>query len=105
MGLRRIGEWLRQLDRDASAGRLYSRRVAYVPAWGLAGAMLGAAIAFGLTFLLPETSTVRSPNGQQEVLPVDNSGAVVLLPLAGLLLGLVVGVVAALWRTRRGGRA
>ena len=105
MGLRGIGEWLRQLDRDAAAGRLYSRRAVYVPAWGAASAVLGAVLAFGLVFLLPETTTVRGPSAKQEVLPRDNSGAVVLLPTAGLLVGLVVGVAAALWRTRRGDRA
>ena len=105
----RADAWLRQLDRDASAGELGRRRVVYLPAFvalgTVLGCLLGYALGIGLTFFLPETSTVPGPDGAPMVVPTDNSTVPVLVAAAGLLVGFVAGVFGAVLRSRRQARA
>lgn len=108
MSWSRVDGWLRQLDRDAAAGELGRRRVFYLPAFVAGGAvvgpLLGYALGIGLTFFLPETSSVPGPNGVPMVTPTDNSAVPVLMAALGLLAGLGLGILGAVWHARRQAR-
>jgi hypothetical protein len=103
-----VDGWLRRLDRDASAGLLGSRRVAYLPAFVAGGAVFGVQLGYtlgiGLTIVLPEMTSVPGPDGTSMAVPTDNSGVPVLAAAAGSLAGLALGLAAAVRRSRRQAR-